>query len=429
MTARFAACRPRPRSSRAGRSREAEIKTLPLTSRNPYNFALLQPGVVGFETNEFGVPRLTANGALLRVNYQVDGSNNTQKDRAGLRQMPMSEVMIREVKVVTTGYAPEFGQTMGLVYNAITPSGTNTYQRAGQLPHAAPVDGGDAVLHARSARSAQAADRRQRLHRSILAGRSSRTRPTSSAATSTPSAISRASASSRSRRPTRRRSASPSRSTSRAALNTEFAIGKVDHQINQAQPAVGALHVLRQLHHRQRRRRHRSRCSAPTTSPTGSTRPAPSSSRPSAPALAQRVPRPVRDPRAGARARTRCRARDRPSTSPDVANFGGPIAADGRRRLRVHAGRAADEQQLHASCAATTRSRRASTCSSSPTPAARRRPALHVPDVASLPGGGERREPVRLHVVHAVLRLPDLEYNTEPVRLLRPGRLARQRRT
>jgi hypothetical protein len=110
---------------------EAEIKTLPLTSRNPYNFALLQPGVVGFETNEFGVPRLTANGALLRVNYQVDGSNNTQKDRAGLRQMPMSEVMIREVKVVTTGYAPEFGQTMGLVYNAITPSGTNTYKGQG----------------------------------------------------------------------------------------------------------------------------------------------------------------------------------------------------------------------------------------------------------------------------------------------------------
>jgi hypothetical protein len=109
----------------------AEIKTLPLTSRNPYNFALLQPGVVGFETNEFGVPRLTSNGALLRVNYQVDGSNNTQKDRAGLRQMPMSEVMIREVKVVTTGYAPEFGQTMGLVYNAITPSGTNAFRGQG----------------------------------------------------------------------------------------------------------------------------------------------------------------------------------------------------------------------------------------------------------------------------------------------------------
>jgi len=110
---------------------EAEIKTLPLTSRNPYNFALLQPGVVGFENQEFGVPRITANGALVRVNYQIDGSNNTQKDRAGLRQMPMSEVMIREVKVVTTGYAPEFGQTMGLIYNAITPSGTNTLKGQG----------------------------------------------------------------------------------------------------------------------------------------------------------------------------------------------------------------------------------------------------------------------------------------------------------
>ena len=110
---------------------EAEIKTLPLTSRNPYNFALLQPGVVGFENQEFGVPRITSNGALLRVNYQIDGSNNTQKDRAGLRQMPMSEVMIREVKVVTTGYAPEFGQTMGLIYNAITPSGTNTFKGQG----------------------------------------------------------------------------------------------------------------------------------------------------------------------------------------------------------------------------------------------------------------------------------------------------------
>ena len=169
---------------------EAEIKTLPLTSRNPYNFALLQPGVVGFETNEFGVPRITANGALLRVNYQVDGSNNTQKDRAGLRQMPMSEVMIREVKVVTSGYAPEFGQTMGLVYNAITPSGTNTLQGPGQLPHAAPVDGASCRSSRRPARPSRRPTSTSTP--STSAGRSSRTRRTSSAATSTPSATCRA---------------------------------------------------------------------------------------------------------------------------------------------------------------------------------------------------------------------------------------------
>ena len=56
---------------------EREVKNLPLVSRNPYNFALLQPGVTGFENAEFGVPRFSANGALLRINYQIDGNTNT----------------------------------------------------------------------------------------------------------------------------------------------------------------------------------------------------------------------------------------------------------------------------------------------------------------------------------------------------------------
>jgi hypothetical protein len=105
-----------------------EIQNLPNVSRNPYNFALLQPGVTGTENNEFGVPRFSVNGQALRVNYQVDGNTNTQRDRAGLRMMPMSEVMVREVQVVTSGFAPEFGNTTGLVYNAVTPSGTNTFR-------------------------------------------------------------------------------------------------------------------------------------------------------------------------------------------------------------------------------------------------------------------------------------------------------------
>jgi hypothetical protein len=110
----------------AGRNLTAvEVRNLPLVSRNPFNFALVQPGITGFENAEFGVPRLAANGTLMRINYQIDGNTNTEKDRAGLRLLPMSEVMVSEVKVVTAGYAPEFGQTMGLVYNAITPSGTN----------------------------------------------------------------------------------------------------------------------------------------------------------------------------------------------------------------------------------------------------------------------------------------------------------------
>jgi hypothetical protein len=104
---------------------ETEIKNLPLVSRNPYNFAFLQANVTGYENNEFGVPRINANGSQMHTNYQIDGNTNTEKDRAGLRMLPVSEVLVREVKVITNGFAPEFGQTTGMVYNAITPSGTN----------------------------------------------------------------------------------------------------------------------------------------------------------------------------------------------------------------------------------------------------------------------------------------------------------------
>ena len=105
---------------------DQEVHSLPLVARNPYNYALVQPGVTGIENVEFGVPRLAANGAAMRINYQIDGNTNTEKDRAGLRLLPMSEVMIQEVKVVTTGFAPEFGQTMGMVFNAVTPSRNHT---------------------------------------------------------------------------------------------------------------------------------------------------------------------------------------------------------------------------------------------------------------------------------------------------------------
>ncbi len=104
---------------------EQEVRNLPLISRNPYNFAFLQANVTGYENNEFGVPRINANGSQMHTNYQLDGNTNTEKDRAGLRMLPISETLVREVKVITNGFAPEFGQTTGMVYNAITPSGTN----------------------------------------------------------------------------------------------------------------------------------------------------------------------------------------------------------------------------------------------------------------------------------------------------------------
>ena len=58
---------------------DLEVHNLPLVSRNPYNFALVQPGVTGIENVEFGVPRLAANGAAMRINYMIDGNTNTRR--------------------------------------------------------------------------------------------------------------------------------------------------------------------------------------------------------------------------------------------------------------------------------------------------------------------------------------------------------------
>jgi carboxypeptidase family protein/TonB-dependent receptor-like protein len=101
-------------------------ENLPLLSRNPYNFILIQPNASARPNTEFGVPRkINANGFTDRINYQLDGSNNTQSDRAGIRLLPISNTFIAEVQQVNNGFAPEFGNTSGTVFNAITKSGTN----------------------------------------------------------------------------------------------------------------------------------------------------------------------------------------------------------------------------------------------------------------------------------------------------------------
>ncbi len=103
-----------------------QVGNLPLVSRNPYNFILLQPGVAGRPNTEFGVPRkVNANGFDGRINYQVDGGNNTESDRAGIRLTPFSNTFVQEVQSVNNGFAPEFGNTVGTVFNTITKSGTN----------------------------------------------------------------------------------------------------------------------------------------------------------------------------------------------------------------------------------------------------------------------------------------------------------------
>ena len=105
-----------------------EVDNLPLTSRNPYNFIIFQPGVSGHPNQELGIPRtINTNGLMDRINYQMDGMVDTESDRYGLRLFPISDVYVREIQTVSNSYAPEFGGTAGDIYNVITNSGTNGF--------------------------------------------------------------------------------------------------------------------------------------------------------------------------------------------------------------------------------------------------------------------------------------------------------------
>ncbi len=105
-----------------------EVQNLPLTSRNPYNFILFQPGVSGHPNPELGIPRLlNTNGLVDHVSYQLDGSVDTESDRYGLRLFAIADSYVREVQTVSNSFAPEFGKVAGNVYNVITDSGSNQF--------------------------------------------------------------------------------------------------------------------------------------------------------------------------------------------------------------------------------------------------------------------------------------------------------------
>ncbi len=106
-----------------------EVQNLPLIQRNPYNLGLLQANVTGRPSRGFNFPSFNVNGYLRRVNFQLDGNTNTSFDRRA-RFLNLSETSVSEIQLVTNGFAPEFGDTPGMIMNIVTPSGTNALHGA-----------------------------------------------------------------------------------------------------------------------------------------------------------------------------------------------------------------------------------------------------------------------------------------------------------
>jgi hypothetical protein len=110
-----------------------ETQNVPLTSRNPYNLILFQPGISGHPNPENGIPRtLNTNGLVDRVNYQLDGMVDTESDRYGLRLFAISDSYTDTVQTIANNFNAEFGNTAGVIYNVITPSGNNNFHGAAQ---------------------------------------------------------------------------------------------------------------------------------------------------------------------------------------------------------------------------------------------------------------------------------------------------------
>jgi hypothetical protein len=104
-----------------------EVQNVPLIARNPYQLGRLTANVNGRWNRGFGFPLFNANGLVRRVNYQIDGNVNTQGDRGSIRAMLISDTFVKEVQLITNGFAAEFGNTPGMIMNVITPSGSNKF--------------------------------------------------------------------------------------------------------------------------------------------------------------------------------------------------------------------------------------------------------------------------------------------------------------
>jgi hypothetical protein len=102
-----------------------EVHNLPLPTRNPLNFVILQANVTGRPNLGFNYPQININGFARRVYHQLDGNSNTRGNVAGARLLFISDTYVQEVQLVTNGFAAEFGNTTGMIANMITPSGTN----------------------------------------------------------------------------------------------------------------------------------------------------------------------------------------------------------------------------------------------------------------------------------------------------------------
>ena len=114
-------------SSGAVLSEEA-VRTLPITSRNVYNFHLIGPGVKGLPSTGFGTTQFLVGGHN-RMAWSMDGIDNSQRrTNRQIRLVISTPENVEEMQVLSGGYSAEFGRAAGGYINVISRSGTNAFR-------------------------------------------------------------------------------------------------------------------------------------------------------------------------------------------------------------------------------------------------------------------------------------------------------------
>jgi len=108
-----------------------EISDIPLAGRNFNDLAFLTGGVI--PKGDGGDGAFAVNGARAdNTGFMLDGMNNTQRRNTGAVINPPIEG-VREFKMITSGFAAEYGRFAGGMLTVVTKSGSNRFH--GSLYH------------------------------------------------------------------------------------------------------------------------------------------------------------------------------------------------------------------------------------------------------------------------------------------------------
>jgi hypothetical protein len=108
----------------------AEVDSLPLSGRDLYNTLALQPGVTAYAGTARGLGLSVTGQRPSSTNFLLDGLDNNNHLTTGPLTTITPEAML-EYRISTHNYSAEYGQTSGLVANAVSRQGTNGWH--GQL--------------------------------------------------------------------------------------------------------------------------------------------------------------------------------------------------------------------------------------------------------------------------------------------------------